>query len=137
MPTKHGYVAIHNRTKESLLAPHVQVADSILSRLIGLLGKRSLEPGSGVWIFPSNSAHTIGMLFAIDLILIDKGLQVVGLHESVRPFSVTLPNFRAESMIELPPHTILKSHTEIGDQLQIERCEAEAAPRATIRKVWK
>ena len=100
------------------------VADSILSRLVGLLGKRSLSPDSGVWIVPANSVHTIGMLFTFDLVLIDKDFKVVGLKELLRPFRVTRPNFRAESVLELPAHAIIKSRTEVGDQLVIERYEA-------------
>lgn len=113
-------VYVYNQTKEAFLAFRVKVADSVLGRLVGLLGKRSISPETGAWIVPANSIHTIGMLFTIDVVLIDKNFKVVGLRELVRPFSVTRPNFRAESVLELPPHTIFKSRTEVGDQLQIE-----------------
>ena len=124
IPPRH--VFIYNQTKETFLAFRVKVADSIFSRLVGLLGKRFLKPDSGVWIVPANSVHTIGMLFAFDLVLIDKDFTVVGLREMVRPFKITRPNFRAESVIELPAHTIFKSRTEIGDKLVIERYEAKS-----------
>jgi hypothetical protein len=65
------------------------------------------------------------MLFTFDLVLIDKNFTVVGLHEMIRPFKITRPNFRAESVLELPAHTIFRSRTEIGDQLVIERYEAQ------------
>jgi uncharacterized membrane protein (UPF0127 family) len=123
IPPRH--VFIYNQTKETFLAFRVKVADSVVSRLVGLLGKRSLEPDSGVWIVPANSIHTIGMLFTFDLVLIDKDFTVVGLRELVRPFKLTRPNFRAESVIELPAHTIFKSRTEIGDRLVIERYGAK------------
>jgi hypothetical protein len=87
-------------------------------------------PDSGVWIVPSNSVHTIGMLFSFDLVLIDKDFKVVGLRELVRPFTVTWPNHRAESVIELPAHSIFRSRTQIGDQLLIERYEARRPPRS-------
>jgi len=116
-------VFVYNKTKETFLAFRVSVADSMLSRLIGLLGRRALKPDSGVWIVPGNSIHTIGMLFTLDAVLIDKDFKVVGLRELVRPFSVIPPNFRAESVIELPAHTIFKSRTTVGDQLLIERYE--------------
>ena len=124
MSPKDRHVFVYNKTKETFLAFRVSVADSIVSRLIGLLGKRSLKPDSGVWIVPANAIHTIGMLFPFDLVLIDKDFKVVGLRELVRPFKITRPNFRAESLIELPAHTIFKSRTEVGDQLVIERYEA-------------
>lgn len=120
-------VYVYNKTKETFLGLDVKVADSVVSRLVGLLGKRSLEPGGGVWIVPCNSIHTFGMLFKIDLVLLDRDLKVVGLRELVRPFSVTSPNFHAESVIELPSHTIFKSQTAIGDQLVIERYKGRPA----------
>ena len=94
---------------------------------MGLLGRKSLQPDSGVWIVPANAIHTIGMMFSFDAVLIDKDFKVVGLRELVRPFSVLPPNFRAESVIELPTHAIFKSRTEIGDQLVIERYEPSHA----------
>ncbi|HMH08539.1 MAG TPA: DUF192 domain-containing protein [Terriglobales bacterium] len=124
MPRRVRQVFVYNKTKETFLAFRVTVADSILSRLVGLLGKRSLSPDSGVWIVPANSVHTIGMLFTFDLVLIDEDFKVVGLKELLRPFRVTRPIFRAESVLELPAHAIIKSRTEIGDQLVIERYEA-------------
>jgi uncharacterized membrane protein (UPF0127 family) len=124
MPPKNRHVFVYNKTKETFLAFRVNVADSILSRLVGLLGRRSLKPDSGVWIVPANAIHTIGMLFTFDLVLVDKDFKVVGLRELIRPFRVTRPIFRAESVLELPAHAIFKSRTEVGDQLVIERYEA-------------
>jgi uncharacterized membrane protein (UPF0127 family) len=130
-------VFVYNKTKETFIAFRVKVADSITGRLLGLLGKRFLKPDSGVWIVPANAIHTIGMLFTFDVIMIDKNFTVVGLRELLRPFRITRPNFRAESVIEVPAHTIFRSRTEIGDQLVIERYEpkrsrqsAEIAARA-------
>jgi len=120
---------VYNKSKETFLAFRVKVADSIWGRLVGLLGKRSLEPDGGVWICPANAIHTIGMLFSFDLVLIDKDFKVVGVREMVRPFRLTRPNFRAESVLELPAHTIFKSRTEVGDQLVIERYEAKRGPK--------
>jgi uncharacterized protein len=128
MSDKKRHVFVYNKSKETFLAFRVRVADSILGRLIGLLGRRSLAPDSGVWIVPSNAVHTIGMLFSFDLVLIDKDFKVVGLRELVRPFRVTWPNHRAESVIELPAHSIFRSRTQIGDQLLIERYEAKKPP---------
>lgn len=125
MPERPAEVYVYNRTKEAFLAFKVKVADSFLGRLVGLLGRRSLKPESGVWILPCNSIHTIGMLFTIDVVFVDRKLKVVGLRELVRPFSITRPNFRAESVIELPAHTIFKSGTEIGDQLEIHPYQGE------------
>jgi len=136
MFTKQRHVFVYNKSKETFLAFRVKVADSIFGRLVGLLGRRSLQCDSGVWIVPANAVHTIGMMFSFDLVLIDKNFRVVGLHELVRPFTITLPNRKAESVIELPAHTIFRSRTQIGDQLVIERYEAKkVVPAATPEAV--
>ncbi len=128
MSSRDRRVFVYNQTKETFLALQVKVADSIWGRMVGLLGRKSLQPSSGVWLVPATCIHTIGMLFSFDMVLIDRNFRVVGLREMVRPFSITRPNFRAESVIELPAHAIYKSRTEIGDQLVIELYEAKHPP---------
>lgn len=119
-----GTVFVFNKGKQTFLAYRVKVADSILSRLVGLLGKRSLEPDSGLWIFPSRGIHTLGMLFDIDVVFLDKDYKVVALHEVVHPFSMTGVYLNAESALELPAHTIFKSRTKVGDEMMISRIDA-------------
>ena len=125
---KEREIFVYNKTKETFLALRVKVADSVLGRLVGLLGRRSLNPDGGVWIVPANSIHTVGMLFSFDVVMIDKDFKVVSLTEMVKPFRVILPKRRAESVIELPAHTIFRSRTEIGDQLLLDRYEARRVP---------
>lgn len=122
---KRREVFVYNKSKETFLALRVAVADSVSSRLIGLLGKRSLKPDAGVWIVPANSVHTVGMMFSFDLVMIDKDFRVVNVKEMVKPFRIVLPKLRAESVIELPAHTIFRSRTEVGDELIIDRYEAK------------
>src|SRR5579859_1174069 len=117
-------VFVYNKSKETFLSFRVRVADSVLSRLVGLLGRKSLKPDGGVWIVPANSIHTIGMMFSFDLVMIDKDFRVVSVTEMLKPFRVLLPKMRAESVIELPAHAIFRSRTEVGDQLLIDRYEA-------------
>src|SRR5713101_5228518 len=126
---KSREVFVYNQTKGTFLAFRVGVADSVAGRLIGLLGRRSLKPDGGVWIVPANAIHTIGMLFAFDVVMIDKNFRVVSVKEFVKPFRVILPKLRAESVIELPAHTIFRSRTEVGDELVIDRYEARKIPK--------
>ncbi len=121
-------VFVFNRTKETFLAYRAKVADSSLTRLVGLLGKRSLDPDGGLWILPSCGIHTLGMLFTIDVVFLNKDLKVVDLSELVRPFSFTKLSWQAESVLELPAHTIFRSQTEVGDQLLISSDEAALIP---------
>ena len=122
---KTRHIFVYNKTKETFVSFRVEVKDSVWGRLTGLLGKRSLPPDGGCWIVPANAIHTIGMLFSFDLVLLDKNFKVVGLRELVRPFRITMPNPKAESVLELPAHSIFRSRTQVGDQLVIDRYEAK------------
>ena len=126
MSREEGSVLVYNKTKQTFLARRLKVADSVLSRLVGLLGRRRLEPDSGLWIFPSRGIHTLGMLFAIDVVFLDRDMKVVALRERVRPFSMTGLYLNAESVLELPSQTISKSGTEVGDELKISTADASA-----------
>jgi uncharacterized protein len=124
MATTNGHsnsLYVYNKTRETFVATEALLADSYLTRLVGLLGKtrRWAQLGRGLWIVPSRGVHTIGMLFPIDLIFIGKDREVVYVEEYVRPFRISKVSLKATSVLELPPHTIYRSGTKIGDQLEI------------------
>jgi len=114
-------VYVYNKTRETFMATEVMVADTYFRRLVGLLGKTKgwARPGRGLWIVPSRGVHTIGMLFPIDLVFLDQQKLVVHLEEHVRPFSISKVSFKASSVLELPPHTIFRTGTRVGDRLEI------------------
>src|SRR6202020_3332227 len=119
--TQNGHVYIYNKTRETFVATEATIADSYLRRLVGLLGKtrRWAQLGRGLWIVPSRGVHTIGMLFPIDLIFLGKDKEVVYVEEYVRPFRISKVSLKASSVLELPPHTIYRSGTKVGDQIEI------------------
>jgi len=124
MATTNGHSSslyVYNKTRETFVATEALLADSYLTRLVGLLGKtrRWAQLGRGLWIVPSRGVHTIGMLFPIDLIFLGKDKEVVYVEEYVRPFRISKVSLKATSVLELPPHTIYRSGTKIGDQLEI------------------
>jgi uncharacterized protein len=125
----NGHVYVYNKTRETFVATEAKVADSYFSRLIGLLGKtkRWAELGRGLWIVPSRGVHTFGMLFPIDLIFLGKGKEVVHVEEYVRPFRISRVSLKATSVLELPPHTVYHSRTQVGDQLEIARLKTDEA----------
>jgi hypothetical protein len=119
----NGLVYVYNKTRETFVATEAMVADSYFTRLTGLLGKtrKWAQLGKGLWIIPSRGVHTIGMLFPIDLIFLSKQKEVVHIEEHVRPFRISKVSLKAMSVLELPPHTIYRSRTQVGDKLEIAR----------------
>jgi uncharacterized membrane protein (UPF0127 family) len=121
-------VYVYNKTRETFVATEAIIADSYVRRLVGLLGKteRWSKLGTGLWIVPSRGVHTIGMLFPIDLIFLNKQKQVVHLEEHVRPFRISRVSLKASSVLELPVHTIYRSGTQVGDRFEISPLSARA-----------
>ena len=120
---KSRAICVYNKTRETFVATEATVADSYLLRLVGLIGKtkRWARLGGGLWIVPSRGVHTIGMLFPIDLVFLSKEKEVVHVEEHVRPFRISAVSLRAMSVLELPPHTIYRTGTKVGDRLEISR----------------
>ncbi len=123
----NGEVYVYNQTRETFIATEATVADSYFTRLVGLLGKtrRWAQHGKGLWIVPSRGVHTIGMLFPIDLIFLSENKEVVHIEEYVRPFRISKVSLKAASVLELPPHTIYRSRTQVGDRFEIARLNKE------------
>ncbi len=115
------YVYVYNKTRETFVATQAQVADGYFSRLVGLLGttRQWAQPGKGLWIVPSHGIHTIGMLYALDLIFLDRQHVVVDVEEHVGPFRISKVRLKAQSVLELPTQTVFRTETKVGDQLEI------------------
>ena len=124
---------VYNKTRETFVATEAKVADGYFSRLIGLLGKtkRWAHFGAGLWIVPSRGVHTFGMLFSIDVVFLNKEKEVVHVEEHLRPCRISKVSFKAASVLELPPHTIYRTGTQIGDRLEISSAQA-AKPESGI-----
>ena len=115
---------VFNRTRESFLSLNVTLTDTHATRLKGLVGKLRLKGDEGIWVVPSQGVHTIGVLFAVDLIYLDAENRVIHLEESFGTFRIGPVRTNCASVLELPTRAIYSSHTQEGDQLLI--CSAEA-----------
>lgn len=109
-----------------MLASQARVADTFVSRLIGLLNTQSLERGEGLYIAPCNQIHMFGMKYAIDVVFLDKSGNVVGLCDSIPPGQFSALYSKAYGCVELPAGIIGDTNTAIGDI--VETGEAELAP---------
>jgi uncharacterized membrane protein (UPF0127 family) len=110
---------VYNETRECFLGLEVTAADTTLSRLRGLIGRWSLRSGRGIWVVPSRGIHTLGVFFPLDLIYLDADYRVIHTVEHFPKFSISPWKTKAESVLELPTHTIYSSQTQPGDQFVI------------------
>jgi uncharacterized membrane protein (UPF0127 family) len=109
---------VSNLTRGTVLATCLELADTGPKRNKGLLGRRRLVPGGGLWILPCESVHTFWMQFPIDLVYLDRKKRIKKLRSSVPPWRLSAC-LSAHSILELVSGTIQSSRTEIGDTLDI------------------
>ena len=117
-----GWIAmlkVINTTRNIAVGDKIEMADTSLKRLFGLLGRSGLDAGGGLWIKPSSGVHTFGMTFDIDVVGLDRNLKVIKLWNSMVPYRVTSVSFKLRSVLELPSGVILASKMQVGDQLHI------------------
>lgn len=115
-----------NITKKTWLATKVRKADNFITRLVGLLKRTHLGPEEALWLMPSKGIHTIGMKFPIDVLFLDKNCVILAMVSGMMPYRISGVHLRGFSVMELPSGTIKKSHTEVGDRLEISLVETSA-----------
>lgn len=111
------YYQLLNRTRGSVLASRLEVADNGRKRNKGLLGRDGLGPGEGLWIVPCESVHTFFMQFDIDLVYLDRNNKVRKVRSAVPPWRLSAC-LSAHSVVELPAGTIMQTETQRGDLLE-------------------
>jgi uncharacterized membrane protein (UPF0127 family) len=116
--------AAANETRGTLLAEHLEMATSLWGRFMGLMGRRSLPAGHGLWL-GGNGIHMMFMRFPIDAVFLgraaaDGSRPVVSVHRALRPWVGLVPLVRgAEGVLELPVGTIDASGTARGDVVRL------------------
>jgi len=115
----NGTVAVFNTTRNTVLGERIRVAETSLSRMVGLLGQQCLEPGTGLLIIPSQAIHTIAMRFPIDVVFVDRKWRVIHLRPDMVPNRLTGVHWRARIVLELPAGVIAQTSTGLGDQLSV------------------
>ena len=113
--------SLENKTKNKMISENLSIADSFLGRGLGLMGRKSLAEGHGLWLIPGNSIHTCFMKFPIDCIFVDRELKVQALKSNIQPWKFLWPIWSARSVFEFPAGTIQKQGIEKGDLLYVGR----------------
>jgi uncharacterized membrane protein (UPF0127 family) len=93
------------------------VADTPLSRLKGLLGRKELASGEGLLLRPASSVHTFFMRFPIDVVFLDRELRVLALATNLKPWRAAARR-RSRAVLELPAGESERRDIRPGDRLE-------------------
>ena len=118
-------LAARNETRGTVLADDIEVGAGFMAKFFGLMGRRSLPDGHGLWLPGENGIHMFFMRFPIDAIFVgrlatDGSRPVVAARTGLRPWTGLVPLIRgADGVLELPVGTVVRTATERGDSIRI------------------
>lgn len=103
------------------LGERVEMADSFLGRLRGLLGRSGLAEGEGMILEGCAAVHTAFMRFPIDLCFLDPDSRVLKVVRSLPPWRAARAG-GASHVVEFPAGTVSRADVRVDDLLEVRRC---------------
>lgn len=95
------------------------MANTFVTRLKGLLGKKHFGNNQSLWIKDCPSVHTFFMQFPIDVVFHDKDMKVTLIIENLKPWRMTkIFQFKNDSCFEFNAQKISKKISK-GDFLDV------------------
>lgn len=103
-----------------VLLPHLEVADTRWTRARGLLGRSHLPADQAMLILNCNNIHTFFMKFPIDLIFLNRKMEVTKTVPRVKPGRIVLSMLRSKHVIELSEGFLEKNPVKVGEKLHVD-----------------
>lgn len=108
-----------------IIAEDVRVCESIASRMRGLMFSKKLNNDEALVMVNKNEGvggarlHMLFVFYKIDILWLDKKLEVVDLKQEAMPFTPLLsPSKPAKYVVEMLAGKIKENRIEIGDDIK-------------------
>ena len=109
---------VHPRSGR-VLAERLRVPRTAFGRGLGLMFRRELPAGDGMWIMPCNGIHMFFMRFAIDAVFLDAERRIVRIASDVRPWRTAAAK-RSRAVLELAAGEAARVGLQPGHLLRLE-----------------
>ena len=104
------------REDGTIVCERCLLAETALTRMRGLLGRRQLPSGEGILLKPASSVHMAFMRFPIDAVFLDRELRVVKVASDLRPWRAA-GSRGAKAVLEIPAGEAERRGVTVGDRL--------------------
>jgi uncharacterized membrane protein (UPF0127 family) len=118
MPPTTRRFSVINSTRGTTLATRADLANNFWTRFVGLMFRRRLEAGRGLYLERSASIHAFFMFFRFDAVFLDREDRVTKVVHAMRPWTVAFGGRGAKHVLELPAGVARATGTEPGDELR-------------------
>ena len=111
---------MHERSGR-VLAESLEMPRTMFGRGLGLMFRRELAAGHGMWINPCNGIHMMFMRFPIDAVFLDSSERVKKVYRRLPAWWGIVPlEWGAHSVLELPADSTRDIDLQRGDQIVIQ-----------------
>ncbi len=111
---------MHERSGK-VLADDLEMPRTMFGRGFGLMFRRRLDPGRGMWINPCSGITMLFMNFRIDAVFLDSRERVKKVYRNLpRWYGTVWWEIGAHSVLELPPGSTSDIDLQPGDQVIIQ-----------------
>jgi len=104
------------REDGTIVCERCLLAETALTRMRGLLGRRELPSGEGILLKPASSVHMAFMRFAIDAVFLDRDLRVLKIAADLKPWRAAAAR-GSKSVLEIPAGEAARRRLTVGDRL--------------------
>jgi uncharacterized membrane protein (UPF0127 family) len=115
-----GAFVLRNQQTGAVVATHLLPAFDSRTRNVGLLGRRSLDPGTAMIIAPTNAVHTFFMRFPIDIAFVKKDGRILKIRDRLPAWRMAAA-WGAYAVVEMPAGSFDLAGTAKGDFLEVAR----------------
>jgi len=104
-----------------VLAEELETPRTMFGRGLGLMFRKTLDPGRGMWLIPCSSIHMLFMSFPIDAVFLDSRERVKKVYRNLPAwYGVVWWEIGARSVLELPPGSTAAIDLQRGDQIIVQ-----------------
>lgn len=103
-----------------VVVQNLEIANTAWQRFKGLMGRKAIEEGSGLWLEPCADIHSCFMRFKFDAVFLDGSGKVLHLIEKMKPWRMSRYVLKGKVVLELPAGEIERLNIQLDDQLEIK-----------------
>ena len=108
------------KIRETGVSLRVDVAENFIDRFFGLMGKKNLPSGRGLFLAPCNSIHMFFMRFSIDAIYLDKNFKIKKIVRNLPTWRGLSICFGAYGVLEVSAGDADKFNFKVGQTFDIK-----------------
>lgn len=105
-------------SEKNIIASKVKVANTMMSRFLGLMFIKEMQGYDGLILEPCSSVHNFFVRFATDVVFLDKQNKIVKILRNFKPWAVSGIYLNARKALEFKAGTI-PENISVGQFLEV------------------